>query len=168
MRCPIESQETAELLLAFSARRLDPDSAAGLERHMQVCRECREFAEGQRLVWDALDAWETIPVSADFDQRLYARIDREVSWWERAIRPFRPMLMRSGLPVAAAACVLITAGVMLDRPGAVPGNPAGQPGQIESVQTDQVADQVDGALEDMELLRDFNLKVHADASQTSM
>jgi hypothetical protein len=164
MRCPIETRETAELLLAYSARKLDSESAAGLERHMEICQSCREFAEGQRLVWEALDAWEAIPVSADFNRRLYARIDREVSWWERAMRPFRPMLVRGGLPVAATACLLVMAGFLLDRPRDVPGNPDWEPAQIEAVQ----ADQVENALEDMELLRDFQLEVRADASRTSM
>jgi hypothetical protein len=164
MRCPIETQETAELLLAYSARKLDPESAAGLERHMRVCPSCRAFAEGQRLVWEALDAWDAVPVSPDFDRRLYARIDREVSWWERTMRPFRPVLMRSGLPVAAAACLLVMAGMVLERPGAVPSIPSGSPSQVEAVQ----ADQVENALEDIELLREFNLAVGADASRTSM
>jgi hypothetical protein len=80
------------------------------------------------------------------------------------MRPFRPMLVRSGLPVAAAACLLVVAGMVLERPGAVPSIPAGPPSQGEAVQ----ADQVENALEDIELLREFNLTVGADASRTSM
>ena len=49
MRCPIETQESAEQLLAYAARRLDPDAAAVFERHMESCASCREFAAAQRL-----------------------------------------------------------------------------------------------------------------------
>jgi len=164
MRCPIETQETAELLLAYSARKLDADTAAGLEQHLRLCPACREFAEGQRLVWEALDAWESVPVSPDFDRRLYARIDREVSWWQRVARPFRPMLLRSGLPVAAAACLLVMVGIALERPGSMPDIPVPQPPGVEAVQPDQV----ENALEDIELLREFHRKVGADMSRARM
>jgi PAS domain S-box-containing protein len=64
MRCPIETQETSELLLAYCARKLDPGTAATLERHMASCPACRELYEGQRAVWAALDAWDDLPVPA--------------------------------------------------------------------------------------------------------
>ena len=59
MRCPIEAQENAELLLSYSARRLDPESTAILEAHMKLCPACREFRDGQRALWEALDQWST-------------------------------------------------------------------------------------------------------------
>ena len=46
-----------------------------LERHIAICPACREFAAGQRAVWQALDTWEAAPVSPDFDRRLYRRIE---------------------------------------------------------------------------------------------
>ncbi len=163
MRCPIETRDTADQLLAYCARKLDPESTAVLERHMETCAACREFAEGQRLVWEALDEWEVMPVSADFNRRLYRRIDEQVSWFDRFMRPVRPMLVRQGLPIAAAACLVIMAGVLLERPAEKPAvDPAAV--QVDSVQPDQV----EHALEDMELLRDFHLTVRADASQTRM
>ena len=74
MNCPIENRESAEILLAYCARKLDAGSSAILEEHIKICPACREFAEGQQSVWKALDAWEAAPVSPDFDRRLYARI----------------------------------------------------------------------------------------------
>ena len=71
MRCPIESQENADLLLSYSARRLNPEATAILEAHMEICPTCREFRDGQRALWEALDQWEARPVSPDFDRRLY-------------------------------------------------------------------------------------------------
>jgi len=164
MKCPIETRDNAEVLLDYCARKLDPDRAATLERHIRICPACREFADSQRAVWNALDAWEALPVSPDFDRRLYARIEREVSWWDRLLRPFRPLLVRQGLPVAAGACLAIMAGILLDRSGDVPVGAEAQSVQVEAVP----ADQLENALDDMELLRDFNQKVRVDAGRTRM
>src|SRR6476619_6436551 len=112
MRCPIETQENAELLLSYSARRLDPESAAILEAHMELCPACREFRAGQRALWEALDQWEARPVSLDFDRRLYRRIaeQEQMSWWARLFTPLRPMFVRPALPLAATACLVLVAG----------------------------------------------------------
>ena len=77
MRCPIESQENAELLLSYSARRLNPESTAILEAHMELCPACREFRDSQKALWEALDQWEARPVSPDFDRRLYRKIEEQ-------------------------------------------------------------------------------------------
>ena len=160
MRCAIDSHEDAEVLLAYCARKLDPARTAILESHIAVCPACREFAAAQQAVWSALEAWEGEPVSADFDRRFYRRIEQEgsVSIWERLMRPFRPVLVRQGLPIAAAACLLVTAGILLERPSQV--SPANDNQvQVESVQPDQL----DRALEDIEMLSDFHQAVRSDA-----
>jgi hypothetical protein len=131
---------------------------------MEICPACREFASGQRAVWEALDAWEAAPVTLDFDRRLYRRIDREVSWWQLLVRPFRPALVRQGLPIAAAACLLVMAGVLLQHPAGAP--PASQPqsAQVEVLQPDQV----EPALEAMHLLGEFSYRVRGDAADSKM
>jgi anti-sigma factor RsiW len=164
MKCPIETRENAELLLAYCNRKLDAESTAILERHMEICPACREFASGQRAVWEALDAWEAAPVTLDFDRRLYRRIDEEVSWWNLLLRPLRPALVRQGLPIAAAACLLVMAGVLLERPAGAP--PAAQPqsAQVEALQPDQV----EPALDAMHMLGEFNYRVRGDAADSKM
>ena len=163
MKCPLETRDNADVLLDYCTRKLNPEMTATLEQHIAICSSCREFADGQMAVWNALDAWEAIPVSPDFDRRLYARIEREgVSWWEPLVRPFRPLLVRQSLPIAVAACLVIMAVFLVDPPTGAPDTNSGT--QVEAVQ----ADQVDRALEDMELLREFNRKVRADASQNRM
>lgn len=164
MNCPIETRESAELLLAYCARKLDDESTAVLERHMRICPSCREFASGQRAVWEALDAWEAAPVSADFDQRLYRRAGQEVSWRDLLMRPFRPMLLRQAVPIAAAACLLVMGGVVLQRPAGVPPAPEPESAQVEAVQPDQV----ENALQDMQMLREFNRLVRPDSTESKM
>ena len=164
MKCPIETRESAELLLAYCTRTLDAERTATLERHMEICPACREFASGQRAVWEALDAWEAAPVTLDFDRRLYRRIDREVSWWQLLMRPVRPALVRQGLPIAAAACVLVMAGVLLERPASAPPVAQPQSAQMEAIQPDQV----DHALDAMYMLGEFSYRVRGDAADSKM
>jgi anti-sigma factor RsiW len=157
--------ENAESLMAFVASRLGAEAMERTERHLEVCPACRELAAGQRAVWETLGAWEAPPVSADFDRRLYARIEREVSWWDRALRPFRPATIRWGLPVAAAAGLVVMAGaILVDRSAGVRSAP-----QKASIQLDSLRpDQAESALEDMEMLQEINGVVRPDPAASSM
>jgi hypothetical protein len=151
MRCPIETQDNAELLLSYSARRLNPENTAILEAHMEVCPQCREFRDSQRALWEALDQWEARPISADFNRRLYRKIEEQdqLGWWDRIFGAGRPMFLRPALPLAATACLVLVAGLMID-PGRIVTT-AGETPQVREVE------QVERTLEDMEMLRQFNL-----------
>ena len=152
MRCPIETQENAELLLSYSARRLNPESMAILEAHMEMCPTCREFRDGQKAVWEALDQWEARPISPDFDRRLYRRIEEQeqLGWWARIFGPMRPMFLKPALPLAATACLVLVAGFIIDNPGRISAP------MVENPQAPEV-EQVERTLEDLEMLRQFNL-----------
>jgi anti-sigma factor RsiW len=152
MNCPLETQESSAVLLAYSAGTLETESAVRVQRHLESCSACRQFVKNQAAVWEALDSWEAPPVSADFDRRLYQRIDQQVSWWDMLLRPFRPLLQNQGLSIAAAAGVLIMAGVLLDRPSIVPVAPPQQSAQVEALQPDQV----EHAIDEVEMLNQFN------------
>jgi len=159
MNCPIETPDGAELLMAYCSHKLDAVRLATLERHIRACPACRQVAHEQTAVWEALNAWEPAPVSADFDLRLYSRLEREQSFWERFSGRLRPILLRPGLPVAAAAAILIAAGVMLQRPAGV------QPGMPASVQAE---DQAEQALTEMEMVREFSAAVRSDPAGPRM
>jgi hypothetical protein len=162
MRCPIETPESAESLLAYCAHTLGPEDTAAWERHLKECAACRKMAADQTAVWTALDEWDTVEVSPDFDRRLYARIEHEVPWWAKIARPFGPALLQRALPVTAAACLAVTAGLLFNQADRIPVRPAVAP--VEAVQADQVEHQ----LEDMELLRDFSRTVRSDASPAKL
>ena len=164
MNCPLEIPENAQALLDYGARKLDAQSTATLERHMEECAACREFVAGQRAVWEALDNWEGVPVSQDFDRRLYKRIEQEVSWLDLLTRPFRPLLVRRGLPVAAAACLLVMAGVLIDQPAGPPAAAKKDMAQVESVQPEQV----EQALDAMEMLNEFSHHVRTDGQESKL
>ena len=177
MNCILETPENAQVLLDYGARKLDAGRTATLQRHMDICPACREFAAGQRALWEALDSWEVAPVSRDFDRRLYQRIekrienrfDKEVSLWDLLVRPFRPlpfhlMMVRRGLPVAAAACLLLVAGVLIEQRPADSPSPAKDMAQVESVQPEQV----EQALDAMEMLSEFSHKVRIDGQESKL
>jgi anti-sigma factor RsiW len=150
MKCPMESGDNKDLLLSHAAGRLDADSSAALERHARSCAACSEFLEGQAALWSALDEWEARPVAADFDRRLYRRIGEQEqrSWWSRVFTP----LLRPAVPMAATACLLVVAGLIgIDPDRVTPQAPVadvGQPGEVELVES---------ALEDLDMLRQFDL-----------
>ncbi len=163
MNCPIENREGPEVLLAYTAGKLDRLRSATIEEHLKNCPACGEFAHGQDSVWKALDAWEPAPVSPDFDRRLYARIEKEVSVWDLIMRPFRPLLVRQGLPVAAAVAVVAMAGFLLDRPAGM--NPTAAP---QSAVMEVAPDQAEPTLQDMEMMREFNRLVHPESADSKI
>jgi anti-sigma factor RsiW len=149
----MENREGEELLLNYVSGALDAQAAASFDQHMLSCAACREFAHGQKAVWKALDLFEPAAISADFDRRLYQRIEK-VSWWDRMVAALRsPMLTHRGLPIAAAAAALLVAGVVWERPSAPPAKQkAPLSAEVQTLQPDQVQH----ALDDMEMLREFN------------
>ena len=149
MNCPIQTEETAELLLAYTARRLDPAKTALLENHMNVCAQCAEFRAGQEMVWQALDAWEAPGVTPDFNRRLYQRIEAEAAapWYKRLFQT--PIAMwKPAIPLAAAG-LMVVAGFVFDHPAA--NNQPNTPPSIRVSVTE--AEQVESALDDLQLLR---------------
>jgi hypothetical protein len=74
------------------------------------------------------------------------------------------MLVRQGLPVAAAAFVMLMAGALLQRPVRVEPLPQAESAQLESVQPEQV----EHALDAMQMLSDFSHQVRAAANESEM
>lgn len=147
-------------MLEYTSRKLGAQSAAALEQHLESCRRCQDFVHSQSAVWNALDLWEAPPVTPGFDSRLYRQIERQVSWWEMLIRPFRPAL-RHAMPLAAAAGVVIMAAVLLERPSGVPVVAVG----TRSVQVETLPpDQVEHALAEVEMLDQFNHLMRLDSA----
>jgi hypothetical protein len=151
MNCPVKTQENTDWLLDYSAGRTDRGRLALIERHLEVCADCSKFVAEQRAVWNALGQWEPEPVRADFDRRLYRRIEetRPASWIDRLIRPLQPSFWRPAVPFAAA-CAVIVAGLLLHSPSA-PVAPADSPARMEKAE----AEQVERTLDDMLMLREL-------------
>jgi anti-sigma factor RsiW len=139
MKCALEREVSAELIVGYAARTLDPDRDTAFERHIETCAQCCEAAALQKRVWaaldHALDETRKPRLSPDFDRRLFRRIERAENraWW----------LWRALVPVSA--CTALAAAFLMRQPDAasIP-QPTPQP-------TLQI-DQVEHALDDMDLL----------------
>jgi anti-sigma factor RsiW len=156
MNCPLKRVETTDLLLEYSARRLDASKAAVLARHIEVCAECSAFLAGQTAVWDALDAWEPPPVSMDFNRRLWQRIDRaaEMPWYRGLFDALRAANWKPVFPMAAAVLV-IAGGFLLDHRGERAVTPNSATPGVSGVSIIE-ADQLDQTLDDIQLLRQLD------------
>jgi anti-sigma factor RsiW len=163
MNCPIRNEETADLLLAYTARRLDPAKTTLLERHMDLCPQCAEFRAGQDIVWQALDAWEAPAVTPDFNRRLYRRIEAEAAApWYRRLFAAPWTMWKPAIPLAAAGLVVV-AGFVLDHPGSM-----SQPNVPPAIHVVGVAEaeQVENALDDLQLLRQLDGSAGSGASES--
>ena len=157
MTCPIE--KSAELL-DFSAHRLEPLAAAKIEAHVASCPACGQVVERQRAVWRALETWDAPPISADFDRRLYRRLEENESRQGRWLSPLRVLLVRQGLPIAAAACLIVVAGLVSQRPADVTA-----PRQTQAAVENLQPEQVDHVLDDLQMLGEFTSAARSDAGE---
>ena len=118
-----------------------------LELHAQECQQCR----GLLRMWTALDEYAAPAVSADFDQRLYARLAEEPardqrSWARRVLWPSGPLAWwKPAIPVAACAALAVALLVRGPDGGA---SPAGGDAKVEPVNIEQV----EQVLQDLDLL----------------
>ena len=161
MKCPLSREETADVLLDYSAGRLDNARAGRLERHMQACEACAAFGVQQGALWSALDEWEPEPVSMDFNRRLWQKIDLldAAPWYRRLADSLRLGGWKPAIPLVAAVVLVATAFVM-DHSGNV--------AQTHDVSITEV-DQVEKTLDDVQLLKQFDSTVtETGASKTAM
>ena len=111
--------------------------------------ECRELYEQQQALWQELDAWEAVDPSSGFDHRLRAALEADTPWWSRAFLSLRPgfAVGLAGLLLAAAAVVRQQSSRGTDPAIAV----------IEPAEDPQFYQRLDSALDDIEMLRDFEV-----------
>jgi anti-sigma factor RsiW len=168
MNCPLQREETGDVLLDYSARRLDAARTAVLEQHMEKCPKCASFRSDQALLWDALDTWEPMPVSRDFNRRLWQRIDAAAAapWYTRVAESLRFANWKPVFPLAAAVLV-IAGGFLLDQRDSREPAPginveAGsvktgsvKTGSVQGVSMTEV-DQLEQTLDDIQLLHQLD------------
>jgi anti-sigma factor RsiW len=147
MNCPLQTAE-AEILLDYSAGRLDSAARTAVELHAANCAECASFLAEQNAVWNALDLWDAPPVSMDFTRRLWKRIDQSVEqpWYKTFADGLRTANWKPVIPLAAAL-LLIAGAFRLDHPGrqnAIPGVSIKEANQVEQT------------LDDVQLLRQLD------------
>ena len=159
MGCSLEKSVAEELIVAYAARTLDPEREAEFARHLETCGSCREMAAQQRALWSVLEEWHPLPVSPDFDQRLAQRIASASgsTLWRRLVSNWG---WRPAIPVAAACAVLVFAFLLKDSDRVrTPAAQSPAPLRIEQ--------QVEHALDDMDLLKQIGVDVSSAKPGTS-
>jgi anti-sigma factor RsiW len=154
MNCPLQTEEI-DLLLDYSAGRLDVARAAALARHIEQCAACAAFGAGQTAVWNALDLWEPAPVGMDFNRKLWQRIDAAAAapWYQGLRDALRFTNWKPAIPLAAAV-ILIAAGFLLDHPAQQA--PVPETGVSITNVSLREADQVEQTLDDIQLLQQLD------------
>ena len=152
MSCPLQCGNV-DVLLSYCAHMLDEERTELLEQHVAVCAECFALAEEQKTVWAALDGWAAEPISAGFDDALFARIAaaERPSAWEQWTAPARQWLAgdigwKPALSMGVA-CLTLVVGIYLQNPA----RPEAAKPTVEILA--QELEQAERALEDMEMLR---------------
>ena len=83
MTCLNRNKQGTEILLDYCAGTLDRERVEALEDHARECAACRALITAQKELGNALEQWDAPEISADFDDRLYARIafdDAQPMW----------------------------------------------------------------------------------------
>ena len=157
MQCPIENAEHAEVLLDYCSRKLSGKPLEDFERHLEVCPKCKEFCSQQEALWNTLDVWEAEPVGAQFDSKLYARIEsfENRSWWQRlAGRGFawRPAVSLAGACAALAVALLVHGPANQPKVAPVSLHETRETTRVEALEPEQI----ERALEDLEMLKQLS------------
>ena len=156
MECLRKNGKGDELVMAYTAGTLEPETQIAMERHMSQCQDCREMTARPQAVWAALDDWKPAPVSPDFNARLFQRIseDAAVAWWRRPFRYHWSWLFRPAVPVAAACAALVLAFLI---------NPSAPKHEAPTSSQQGVSiEQVERALDDMDLLKQISAPAPAE------
>jgi len=148
MICPMKTEST-EILMDYCAGTLEADRLTEFERHMEACGDCGRFTVQQRDLWDSLDRWTPNPVSPDFDARLYAKIAQEEAgplwqqWWRRISRPAVPFMAWKPAVSLAAACAVLTLGLLVRIPGLNDPSAQIKPEKVDIEQVERTLDDLD-------------------------
>jgi len=163
MKCPIDSRET-EILVAYCSGSLAAERSPLLASHLEDCAACRQFVKDQQAVWDALDGWQAAPVSADFNRRLYQRIEQPHSWFDRLALSLHWSGLRQAIPIAASAAVVLMAGLLLQHNFSAPPVAHHNSAVVEAIQPDDL----ENALSEMEALSQLSRPVRSDNAGSKM
>ena len=135
-----------------------PAAGPEFEDHLRGCVACAARHAEQLALWGALDEWTAPEVTAGFDARLTRRLEGSRTgtagtWLGRWFGPVQPAF------AGALACLLLLAGVVLDRSARVPPEPKVAVWDREELR------QMDTALEDLQMLNDFEILPVAQAGE---
>jgi len=143
MKCALKESERAELLLR--------NTSQAATNHFEQCSSCRRVSLEQAALWQAMDSWNVRPVSSGFNRSLYAKIEAVAheTWYERLAASVRPLFAQPAWALGMAGA-LFAAGFVFDHQATREHQTTIQVSTTE-------AEQVEKTLDDLEMLRQFDL-----------
>ena len=87
-------------LAEFCAGRLAEADRQAIERHVEVCVDCRDRLAALKATWDALEQWRTPAEPRDLWPAIAGRLERKKPpsfWWRRT-----PVRLAASVAIAAA------------------------------------------------------------------
>jgi anti-sigma factor ChrR (cupin superfamily) len=163
----MRSCPTEDVLLDYIAGHLAPAKAVLFELHAEGCADCAALRTAQNAIWRSLDEWKPAPVSESFNRDLWRRIDAEAqasSWTERLAGMMQIGIWKRVAPLAVAMAVVVTA-FMLDHSGSQKP-PVNAPAAV--VLTQSEADQLERALDDIQLLHEVDAEAAAAKPESTL
>ena len=150
MRCQYETEDQIDVLLDYSAGRLDAARVRLLEQHMTECAGCAAFRLEQREIWQTLDEFAAPSLSADFNRGVWRKIEAASAepWYRNLGRVLREGAWKPVFPLTATV-LLIAAGFVFDH------RDSNAPSAVPTV-TVAEAEQVQNTLEELQLLQNLN------------
>jgi anti-sigma factor RsiW len=161
--CPNE-----DMLLDYAAGRLNRAQTLLFEAHAEHCARCAALRTSQAAVWQSLDEWKPTPVSEGFNRELWRRIDADAHQpsWTRELAAALQFNFWKRLAPLAVAVALIATGFVFDHAGKQPG-PLQPESAASIVITASEADQLDRALDDIQLLHEVDAAAAAPSKPAS-
>ena len=141
-----------------------PESAADqreIEAWLEKDAELRAAYESQQQLWASLELWTPAEPSASFDRQVYARIEaheQQPRWWSSWVTGWRPSLAVAALALALAA-VNFTVQRSIEEPETKTAAATMSPEDAEYLRA------LEGALDDVEMLVDFDALAPPEASE---
>ncbi|MBC7926600.1 MAG: hypothetical protein H7039_13170 [Bryobacteraceae bacterium] len=149
MNCPVRTGQTG-ILVEHASGRLQSELAGSVNEHAATCPECTSILKAQSKVQDALSEWTAEPVSADFDRRLFQRIEEDHgrTFFQRLVAGF------SWKPAASLAGAIATAAIvaLLVSP---PEQRSARPANEQTIRNVE-AEQIEVVLDDIDMLQQLN------------
>jgi anti-sigma factor RsiW len=166
--CPTPNCPTEDILLDYTAGRLNRTQTALFDKHAGHCARCAALRMSQAAVWQSLDEWKPAPVSDGFNRELWRRIDADAhksSWTQELAAVLQFSFWKRLAPLAVAMALIVT-GYMYDHAGTQTGKLQPDSG-ASIVVTASEADQLDRALDDIQLLDEVDASATAPAKPAS-